>query len=42
MRRFAEDYEIDPKTDRDLFRIVCHRLSDIKHDVEQADNSLPR
>ncbi len=40
VRRFAEDYEVDPKTDRDLFRIICHRLADIKHDVEKADNSL--
>jgi len=40
VRIFMRDYEIDPKTDSDLFRIACRRLTDIKHDVEKSDNSL--
>ncbi|MFC1763740.1 hypothetical protein ACFL6U_16905 [Planctomycetota bacterium] len=40
LRVFMEEHEIDPKTDIDLFRIVCKRLADIKHDVESSDNSL--
>ena len=37
---FAKDYEIDPKTDQDLFRIACRRLQEIKNDVERADKSI--
>lgn len=40
VRAFASDYETDPKSDADLFKIVCNRLSDIKHAVERSDNSL--
>jgi len=40
VRIFMRDHEIDPKTDTDLFQIVCKRLADIKHDVERSDNSL--
>lgn len=40
IRSFEHDYETDPKTDRDLFQIICNRLSEIKLDVEEADNSL--
>ncbi len=40
IRVFMRDHEIDPKTDADLFRIVCERLEGIKHDVERSDNSL--
>lgn len=40
IRTFAEEYEIDPKTDRDLFKIAFRRLVEIKHDVEKADNSI--
>jgi hypothetical protein len=40
IREFATSYEALPKTDRDLFQIVVNRLDDIKHDVEQSDNSL--
>jgi hypothetical protein len=40
IRTFAEEYEIDPKTDRDLFNITCRRLDEIKHDVERGDNSI--
>jgi hypothetical protein len=36
IRTFAEEYEIDPKTDRDLFKITSRRLDEIKHDVEKA------
>ena len=40
IRSFAKEYETEPKTDYELFRIVCRRLADIKHDVEKSDNSL--
>jgi hypothetical protein len=40
VRTFAREFEIDPKTDRDLFKTVCRRLCDIRHDVEKADNSI--
>jgi hypothetical protein len=40
VRTFANDFETDPKTDRDLFRIICNRLRDIKYGVEKSDNSL--
>ncbi len=40
LRGFAKDYEVDPKTDDDLFKIACRRLTDIKRDVEKSDNSL--
>ena len=34
IRSFAAEFETEPKTDRELFQIVCRRLTDIKHDVE--------
>jgi len=37
---FAKDYETDPKTDRDLFKIACRRLYEIKNAVEKADKSV--
>lgn len=37
---FAKDYETDPKTDKDLFKIICRRLAEIKNAVEKADNSI--
>jgi hypothetical protein len=40
VRSFTREFEIDPKTDRDLFTISCRRLDDIRLDVEKADNSL--
>lgn len=40
IRTFAKEHEVDPKTDRDLFKIACWRLQDIKHDVEKADKSI--
>lgn len=40
IRSFAKDYETDPKTDRNLFKIICRRLDEIKNDVEKADNSI--
>ena len=40
IRNFSEEYEIDPRTDHDLFKIACRRLMDLKYDVEKAENSL--
>jgi hypothetical protein len=40
IRTFAKKYEIEPKTDTDLFKILNRRLLDIKHDVEKADTSI--
>jgi len=40
VRSFEKKYEVDPKTDRDLFKIACRRLQDIQHDVEKAENSI--
>lgn len=40
IRAFEKEYELDPKTDDDLFKIACRRLQDIKHDVEKADTSI--
>lgn len=37
IRKFADDNEPSPSTDRDLFRIVMNRLNDIKADVETPD-----
>lgn len=37
---FTMDYETDPKTDRELFKIACRRLQEIKNDVERADRSI--
>ena len=37
---FARDYETDPKTDRDLYKVACRRLNELKNDVEKADNSI--
>jgi hypothetical protein len=40
VREFALGYEIDPKTDRDLFKIACKRFRELKNDVERSENSL--
>lgn len=40
IRVFEHEFEIEPRTDRDLFAIARKRLVDIKHDVEKAENSL--
>ena len=40
VREFAVEHEIDPKTDRDLFRIACKRFIELKHAVEVSENSL--
>jgi hypothetical protein len=40
IRVFAQEYETDPRTDAELFRIIFNRLTDIKNDVEKSDNSL--
>lgn len=40
VRDFAISYEIDPKTDRDLFKIACKRFKELKNDVERSENSL--
>ncbi len=39
IREFAATFEIDPRTDRDLFAIALRRLSDIRNSVERADIS---
>ncbi|MFH0990334.1 MAG: hypothetical protein V1799_10015 [bacterium] len=40
IRTFEKEYEKDPKTDHDLFKITCRRLQDIKHAVELSDDSI--
>lgn len=40
IRSFADQLEIDPRSDHDLFKIVNDRLLDIKHHVERADTSI--
>lgn len=40
IRVFTHEYETDPRTDAELFRIILNRLTDIKNDVERSDNSL--
>ena len=40
VREFASTHEIDPKTDRDLFKIACKRFKELKNDVEKSENSL--
>lgn len=40
VREFAITHEIDPKTDRDLFKIVCKRFKELRNDVEISENSL--
>lgn len=40
IRLFTLEYEIDPRTDHDLFKIACRRIMDIKYAVEKSDNSL--
>jgi len=40
IRKFAQNYEVNPRTDRDLFRIVLGRFKDIKADVELSDLGL--
>lgn len=40
VRQFTREHEVDPQTDRDLFRIVLKRFSDVKNDVERSDLGL--
>jgi hypothetical protein len=40
VRVFAQEYETDPRTDAELYQVICNRLMDIKNDVERSDNSL--
>jgi hypothetical protein len=40
VRCFSAEYEKEPRTDSDLFKIACDRFHDIKDDVEKSDNSL--
>ena len=40
LHSFAEQHEIDPKNDKELFAIARKRLQVLKWDVEQSDNSL--
>jgi len=40
IRAFATEFETNPRTDTDLFRIACWRIQDIKKEVERAENSL--
>jgi len=40
VRVFSQEHETEPKTDCELFKIACRRLTDIKHEVEKSDNSL--
>ena len=42
IRDFEADFEIDPKTDSDLSKMVLRRLNDIRHDVEVSDQSIRR
>ncbi|MBI4624370.1 MAG: hypothetical protein HY736_14285 [Verrucomicrobia bacterium] len=37
VREFAAEHETDPRTDRDLYRIVLKRVGDVKRDVEESD-----
>lgn len=39
-RAFADQFEIMPKVLEDLFHLVCRRLEGIKHDVEDAEESI--
>lgn len=39
IREFASEYEIAPRMDYDLFKIACNRLSDIKREIEDSENS---
>lgn len=40
IRNFAEEHEIEPKNDKELFCIARKRLQVLKWNVEQSDNSL--
>ncbi len=40
LRAFAEEHEVDPKSDRELFAIAHKRLLELKFDVESSNNSL--
>ena len=40
VRQFTREHEVDPQTDRDLFRIVLKRFDDVKNDVERSDLGL--
>jgi hypothetical protein len=37
---FASEFETDPRSDSDLFRIARWRMLDIKYEVERSENSL--
>jgi hypothetical protein len=39
IRTIQKNYECDPRTDTELFRIVANRLDDVKYSVERSDNS---
>lgn len=39
IREFMKDYEIEPRSDHDLFRIACRRIIAIKDDVERGEVS---
>ena len=40
IKAFANDYQIDPRSDHDLYELTTWRLLDIKHDVEKSDLSI--
>jgi hypothetical protein len=40
LRDFAASHEVHPKSDRELYAIVCKRLVELKNDVEEADKSF--
>lgn len=40
VREFEETNEVQPNSSRDLFRLAIRRLIAIKHDVEDADQSI--
>jgi hypothetical protein len=40
VREFTESLERTPHDHRSLFELACHRLLDLKADLEQGDNSI--
>jgi hypothetical protein len=40
LRAFAQNHEVDPKSDRELFAIAHKRICELKFDVESSNNSL--
>lgn len=40
VRQFEQEQETDPQSDRDLYRILLKRVSDVKNDVERSDGGL--